>query len=120
MRQRAFNGLLISFRVEEDRGRRRPVPGAARPEVHVHLGGEGLWAPISVLCKVLEVSRSGFYAWEERGRSTRSVADEKLAVHVVAAFNVWRGAYGSPRVHEELKASEFDVRTPVATTNLRT
>jgi transposase InsO family protein len=73
------------------------------------ISAEKAWAPISVLCKVLEVSRSGFYAWEERGRSSRSVADEKLAVHVVAAFNVGRGAYGSPRVHEELKASGFDV-----------
>lgn len=73
------------------------------------ISAEKAWAPISVLCKVLEVSRSGFYAWEERGRSTRSVADERLAVHIVAAFKVGRGAYGSPRVHEELKASGFDV-----------
>ena len=37
------------------------------------------------------------------------MADEKLSVHIVAAFNVGRGAYGSPRVHEELKAAGFDV-----------
>jgi len=73
------------------------------------ISAEKAWAPVSVLCKVLEVSRSGFYAWEERGRSSRSVADEQLAVHVVAAFNVGRGAYGSPRVHEELKAAGFEV-----------
>jgi putative transposase len=64
---------------------------------------------VSVLCKVLEVSRSGFYAWEDRGRSSRAAADEKLAVEVVAAFEVGRGAYGSPRVHEELKASGIAV-----------
>lgn len=73
------------------------------------ISAEKAWAPVSVLCKVLEVSRSGFYAWEERGRSSRSIADEQLAVHVVAAFNVGRGAYGSPRVHEELKAAGFEV-----------
>ncbi len=73
------------------------------------ISAEKASAPIYVLCKVLEVSRSGFYAWEERGRSSRSVADEKLSVHVAAAFNVRRGAYGSPRVHEELKAAGFEV-----------
>lgn len=30
-------------------------------------------------------------------------------MHIVAAFNVGRGAHGSPRVHEELKAAGFDV-----------
>ncbi len=73
------------------------------------ISAEKAWAPISALRKVLEVSRSGFYVWEKRGRSTRSVADEKLAVHVVAAFNAGRGAYGSPRVYEELKAAGFEV-----------
>ena len=38
---------------------------------------EKAWAPVSVLCKVLDVSRSGFYAWQERGPSTRLVEDEK-------------------------------------------
>ncbi len=66
------------------------------------VAAEKAWAPVTVLCKLLGVSRSGFYAWEERGRSTRSTDDAKLAVHVVAAFNVGRGAYGSPRVKEEL------------------
>jgi putative transposase len=73
------------------------------------ISAEKAYALIYVLCNVLEVSRSGFYAWLERGRSTRSTADEKLAVHIVAAFEVGRGAYGSPRVQEELKAAGIDV-----------
>ena len=73
------------------------------------ISAEKAWAPVSVSCKLLEVSRSGYYAWEGRGRSTRSTADEKLAVDVAAAFQVGRGAYGSPRVHEELKASGIAV-----------
>jgi putative transposase len=68
------------------------------------IAAEKAWAPVAVLCKVLEVSRSGFYAWEERGQSTRSSDDAKLIVHVLAAFKTGRGAYGSPRVHDELKA----------------
>ena len=67
------------------------------------IAAEKARAPVSVLCNVLEVSRSGYYAWEERGRSTRSAEDEKLVVHILAAFKAGRGAYGSPRVHEELK-----------------
>ena len=73
------------------------------------ISAEKAWAPVSVSCKLLEVSRSGYYAWEGRGRSSRSAADEKLAVDVAAAFEVGRGAYGSPRVHEELKASGIAV-----------
>ena len=53
---------------------------------------------------MLGVSRSGFYASQKRGPSGRAAEDEKLAVAVVAAHKVGRGAYGSPRVHEELKA----------------
>ncbi len=68
------------------------------------IAAEKAWAPVSVLCKMLEVSRSGFYASQERGPSVRAVEDEKLAVAVAVAHKVGRGAYGSPRVHEELKA----------------
>ena len=73
------------------------------------VAAEKAWAPVSVLCKVLDVSRSGFYAWNERGRSTRSSEDAKLTVHVLAAFKTGRGAYGSPRVHDELKAAGIAV-----------
>lgn len=73
------------------------------------ISAEKAWAPLVALCKVLEVSRSGYYAWEERGRSTRSAEDDKLAVHILAAFKVGLGAYGSPRVQEELKAAGIAV-----------
>ena len=66
-------------------------------------------APVTLLCRLLEVSRSGYYAWEERGRSSRSADDEKLTVHILAAFEVGRGAYGSPRVQEELAAAGIAV-----------
>jgi transposase InsO family protein len=53
---------------------------------------------------ILGVSRSGFYASRKRGLSVRATEDQKLAVAIAAAHKVGRGAYGSPRVHEELKA----------------
>ena len=66
------------------------------------IAAQKAWAPVAVLCRLMEVSRSGFYAWDERGRSTRSSEDAKLTVHILAAYKTGRGSYGSPRVQEEL------------------
>jgi putative transposase len=60
--------------------------------------------PVAVLCSLLDVSRSGFYAWAERGPSARSAEEEKLSVQVAAIHKASRETYGSPRVHAELKA----------------
>jgi putative transposase len=68
------------------------------------IAAEKATLPVAALCRVLDVSRSGFYASQKRGRSARAVRDETLAVAVAAAHKVGRGAYGSPRVHKELKA----------------
>jgi len=60
--------------------------------------------PIEVQCKVFEVSRSGYYAWAGRPASPRAVEDAALIVEIKAAHKTGRGAYGSPRVHRELRA----------------
>ncbi len=60
--------------------------------------------PIAVLCSVLAVSSSGFYAWRKRPPSQRAKGDALLAVEVRVAHKRGRGTYGSPRVHRELKA----------------
>ena len=65
---------------------------------------EKAFYPISVLCRVLGVSRSGFHAWAKREPSRRARDDAKLAVEVAAAHARSRGTYGSPRVTAELKA----------------
>jgi len=70
----------------------------------VFIATEKAWAPVTTLCRVLEVSRSGFYAWEDRDPSKRSMDDEKLCVEIVAIHKASRGTYGSPRVHAELQA----------------
>ena len=64
---------------------------------------------VAVLCKDLEVSRSGYYAWEERVPSARSLEDGKLRVHISAVHERSRGLYGAPRIHAELRASGFRV-----------
>jgi transposase InsO family protein len=60
--------------------------------------------PIEVQCEVFEVSRSGYYAWTGRPASARAVEDAALVVEIKAAHKTGRGAYGSPRVHRELRA----------------
>jgi transposase InsO family protein len=60
--------------------------------------------PIEILCRVLQVSRSGYYAWARRPPSTRSRQDARLAVEVAVAHKRSRGSYGSPRVYHELRA----------------
>jgi len=60
--------------------------------------------PLSDLCRVLDVSRSGFHAWRVRGKSMRQRQDEQLVVEVVAVHERSRRTYGSPRVHAELRA----------------
>jgi len=60
--------------------------------------------PAAVLCGVLEVSRSGYYAWLNRPQSARAVRRGELAERVRAVHEESRGTYGSPRVAAELKA----------------
>jgi putative transposase len=58
---------------------------------------------ITTLCRVLEVSVSGYYAWLKREPSQRSREDAQLAEQVKIAFQSNRCVYGSPRVHAELR-----------------
>jgi len=60
--------------------------------------------PVTVLCSVLGVSRSGLHAWRKRQPSHRARANSRLAVEVAAVHKRSRKTYGSPRVHAELKA----------------
>lgn len=57
------------------------------------------------MCKVLEVSRGGFYAWLRRPESERSRANRSLAREMRIAFDRSRQTYGSPRLTVELKES---------------
>ncbi|MGH3848284.1 MAG: IS3 family transposase, partial [Pseudonocardiaceae bacterium] len=59
--------------------------------------------PVEMLCDVLSVSRSGYYAWQGRGASPREVEDAALVEEIKVAYAVGRGAYGSPRVQRELR-----------------
>jgi len=55
------------------------------------------------MCRVLEVSVSGFYAWRKRPQSAREREDGELTERIVDIFQEHRGIYGSPRIHAVLK-----------------
>jgi transposase InsO family protein len=57
---------------------------------------------ITILCRCLRVTRSGFYAWQRRPESTHARDDRRLKVLVRASFEESTHRYGSPRIHEDL------------------
>ena len=54
------------------------------------------------MCKVLKVSRSGYYAWRKRMPSKRVIANNKLLVSIRDIYQKRRKVYGSPRIKDEL------------------
>jgi putative transposase len=58
---------------------------------------------VSLLCRVLGVSRAGFYAFKSRPPSARAVADQRLTTQIRAIHARSRATYGAPRVHAELR-----------------
>jgi transposase InsO family protein len=65
--------------------------------------------PVGVLCEVLGVSRSGYYASRRRAPSPRAKQDAHLAVEVAAAHQKSGRRYGSPRVHRKLRKNGLRV-----------
>jgi putative transposase len=60
--------------------------------------------PIRTLCRVLDVSPSGYYAWCQRSPSARATATRRLRHLVRVVYAEHKGRYGSPRIHRELRA----------------
>jgi transposase InsO family protein len=62
---------------------------------------------VAVMCQVLEVSRSGYYAWRERGAQPPRAGQQRraeLVRQIRTAHGQSRGIYGAPRVHAQLQA----------------
>jgi transposase InsO family protein len=70
--------------------------------------------PLTLMCRVLRVSRSGFYAWRERPASARQHADQRLRVAIRAVHAESRRRYGSPRIHRTLQPAYRCSRKRVA------
>lgn len=59
---------------------------------------------LAMLCRVLQVSRSAYYAWLQRPASARAQQDQRLTQEIQAIHERSRHTYGSPRIHAELQA----------------
>jgi putative transposase len=64
---------------------------------------------VRVLCRVLAVSASGYYAWLGRAASKRAQGDANLSDRIRTIHARSRGTYGVPRVHAELVAEKVAV-----------
>ena len=63
----------------------------------------GTW-PVRLMCRVLDVSPSGYYAWRSRPDSVRTLANRQLLEDVRRLQACHKGRYGSPRMHAALRA----------------
>ena len=59
---------------------------------------------VGALCRVLKISKSGYYGWRGRPPSARAKADAALSERIERVHRDSRGTYGAPRIHAELKS----------------
>ena len=59
--------------------------------------------PVRMMCRLLEVSRSGYYAWRVRPESQRAKTDQELTGVIRRLHAESRGVYGSPKMRDELR-----------------
>jgi putative transposase len=60
--------------------------------------------PVGLMCELLEVSRSGYYAWRSRPESQRAQDDRVLLEAIKRIHAASGGVYGAPRICAELQA----------------
>jgi putative transposase len=66
------------------------------------ISAEKARTPVSMSCRLLGVSRSGYYEWAANVPSERARVDAELIERIVEIHSDHRGVYGSPRIHAEL------------------
>jgi transposase InsO family protein len=59
---------------------------------------------VPLMCRILRVSRSGYYAWRERPPSCRERGNAVLGERIRRIHRDSRGTYGAPRIHAQLRA----------------
>ena len=65
--------------------------------------------PVALVCTLLQVSESGYYAWLKRTPSQREQANQSLKARIVAIWEQFKQCYGVPRIHAELQAQGLRV-----------
>ncbi|MGH9510474.1 MAG: IS3 family transposase, partial [Terriglobales bacterium] len=74
---------------------------------------------VRLMCRVLTVSPSGYYAWRDRKPSARAQRRAELDAKVQEAFEVERGRAGAPRLSRRLKAGRRQVAESLRRQGLR-
>lgn len=64
--------------------------------------------PVKRLCRIYGVSRSGYYAWRDRPRSTRAQEDERLGEAMAELHQGFRRSYGARRLHRALRQKGYE------------
>lgn len=73
------------------------------------IDGKKAYHPVERLCALMQVSRSGYYAWAGRVMSRKQRQDMVLLAHIKSEFESSHYSYGRPRMVEELRAKGFAV-----------
>jgi putative transposase len=75
--------------------------------------------PVVLMCRVLVVSRSGFYRWLDRPRSQRVMNREHIERQVLDVYASYKARYGAPRIAKELAALGVSCSTNLTAKILR-
>lgn len=76
--------------------------------IHSHRSAFG----VGKMCRVLAVSRSGYYGWRQRGESPRARENHRLLTYIHRTYEASRGCYGSPRITDALHDQGFSCSRP--------
>src|SRR5205823_12544371 len=74
-------------------------------EIFAFIDRERGGCPLKRMCALYGVTRVGYYAWRHRGESARRGQDRGLLRMIRTLFETSRGTYGSPRIHQALRAA---------------
>jgi putative transposase len=87
---------------------RSPLREGSEVAVYALIHAERASIPVARACRVLEVSRSGYYQWLHAEPSERAIDDAVLAAEIKEVFHEHKGRYGAPRVRRALSRAEPD------------
>ncbi len=77
--------------------------------IYRFISAEKARTPVSMSCRLLEVSRSGYYDWARRAPCQRKLTDAWLTERIKEIHQANRRVYGAPRIHAELRMAH-DIR----------
>ncbi|MEJ1356941.1 MAG: IS3 family transposase [Candidatus Sedimenticola sp. (ex Thyasira tokunagai)] len=69
------------------------------------------WYTIAMMCRALDVSRSGYYRWKDRPKSAGDLRREEMEQQVADTYAEFKARYGAPRIAEELNALDIPCST---------